>query len=140
MLTLALLAVAALFVLLFGVRVGGARRALWMRHAGAIALGAAAMYAVMRAQFYVAAGLALAAFALWFWTERPAARTSTGASSGGAMSEMEARTVLGVGPNATADEIRAAYRERMKRAHPDRGGSTQAAARLNAARATLLRR
>lgn len=56
-----------------------------------------------------------------------------------AMSLDEAREVLGVAPNATAAEIRSAHRSRMKRAHPDRGGSTMDAARLNQARDVLLR-
>jgi DnaJ like chaperone protein len=30
------------------------------------------------------------------------------------------RTLLGVGPDATAHEIRRAYREAVKRSHPDR--------------------
>lgn len=55
-----------------------------------------------------------------------------------AMSVAEARRVLGVAHNATAAEIRSAHRSRMKRAHPDRGGSTSDAARLNQARDILL--
>ncbi len=43
--------------------------------------------------------------------------------------------VLGVTPTATQDEIDAAWREKMKGAHPDKpGGSDAAAARLNKAR------
>lgn len=42
--------------------------------------------------------------------------------------------VLGVSPSATAPEIDAAYREQAKAAHPDRGGSDAAMARLNRAR------
>jgi hypothetical protein len=42
--------------------------------------------------------------------------------------------VLGVKPSASPAEIDAAWREKMHSAHPDRGGSTDAAARLNGAR------
>jgi hypothetical protein len=43
--------------------------------------------------------------------------------------------VLGfVGPKVTAPDIEAAYRARVKGAHPDSGGSHEAMARLNAAR------
>jgi hypothetical protein len=44
--------------------------------------------------------------------------------------------VLGVPPNATHEQIDAAWRAKMRDAHPDRtGGSNNAAARLNHARA-----
>ena len=42
--------------------------------------------------------------------------------------------VLGVHADASSVEIDVAWRERMRAAHPDRGGSDTAAARLNAAR------
>lgn len=56
------------------------------------------------------------------------------------MSETEARSVLGVGAEASIDQIQAAYRARMRTAHPDRGGDAAAAKRLNAARDRLLKR
>ncbi|HRD45766.1 MAG TPA: molecular chaperone DnaJ [Caulobacter sp.] len=52
----------------------------------------------------------------------------------------EARDILGVGPAATAAEIQAAYARLIRAVHPDAGGSTGLAARLNAARDTLLKR
>jgi hypothetical protein len=55
------------------------------------------------------------------------------------MSEAEARSLLGVAPNASRDEIEAAYRRLMLRAHPDQGGSAGLAAQLNAARDRLLK-
>ena len=48
------------------------------------------------------------------------------------------RAVLGVGPGAGADEIRAAYRSAAKRAHPDRGGSSEAFRRVRMAADVLL--
>jgi len=52
----------------------------------------------------------------------------------------EARSILGVGPNATSAEIQAAYTRLMRMAHPDKGGTSGLAAQLNAARDRLLRR
>jgi hypothetical protein len=43
-------------------------------------------------------------------------------------------SVLGVKPSATPEEIEAAYRRRIKLAHPDVGGSAEAVQRLNDAR------
>lgn len=60
------------------------------------------------------------------------------ASSSGTMTRDEALDVLGLDSGATADDIRAAYRRLMARAHPDQGGSTWMAAKLNEARAVLL--
>jgi hypothetical protein len=51
----------------------------------------------------------------------------------------EARDILGVGPNATREEIQAAYARLIRAVHPDAGGSSGLAARLNAARDTLLK-
>lgn len=48
--------------------------------------------------------------------------------------------VLGVGPDATVDEIQAAFRRRAKVCHPDRGGSSTAWQELHAARDQALLR
>ena len=55
------------------------------------------------------------------------------------MSASEARSILGVEPSATPQEIKAAYARLMQRAHPDKGGTTGLAAQLNAARDRLLK-
>lgn len=56
------------------------------------------------------------------------------------MSETEAREILGVDENASESDIEAAYRNEMKRAHPDQGGSDWMAAKVNQAKDTLLGR
>lgn len=52
--------------------------------------------------------------------------------------EASACAALGLRSGASEREILRAYKALMKKAHPDRGGSTEAAARLNAARDFLL--
>jgi DnaJ-domain-containing protein 1 len=43
---------------------------------------------------------------------------------------------LGLAPDATADEVRTAYRERVKEVHPDQGGDRELFKRVRAAYAT----
>jgi hypothetical protein len=56
------------------------------------------------------------------------------------MSEQEAYQTLGLRAGAPADEIIRAHRRLMKERHPDHGGSTDDAARINQAKDRLLRR
>lgn len=56
-----------------------------------------------------------------------------------AMSPAEARSLLGVSAAATPQEINAAWKRLMGRAHPDQGGTEGLASRLNAARDRLLK-
>ena len=63
-----------------------------------------------------------------------------GPEPAGGMSAAEARSILGVEPAATPQEIKTAYARLMQRAHPDKGGTTGLAAQLNAARDRLLKK
>ncbi|MDF1722565.1 MAG: hypothetical protein P1U65_17970 [Minwuia sp.] len=64
-------------------------------------------------------------------------RTPPGSRSG-PMTEAEALAILELERGATADQIRQAHRRLMKQAHPDQGGPTWYAAKLNEAKDFLL--
>lgn len=84
--------------------------------------------------------LALVGLSTWLgYRARIGAATPGLGGVPGAMSESDARSILGVSPEAGREEIEAAYRRLMQRAHPDRGGSAGLAAQLNAARDRLLK-
>jgi DnaJ-domain-containing protein 1 len=76
------------------------------------------------------------------WRENAQRNTAGGQrrpAASGKMTEEEAYQILGLQPGASRDEIGRAHRALMKKLHPDQGGSTYLAARVNEAKDTLLR-
>ena len=88
-----------------------------------------------RAAWIPAVGLIGAA--LWLTI---ASRQRTVPPRSDALSDKEARAILGVPTDATVQDINAAWKRLMARAHPDQGGTQGLASRLNAARDHLLKR
>jgi len=142
----------ALGLVLLGVLVGGAgmRRMgrlagrAWRPGAGVLALACFIGAAILgvREAFAPAVGLALVGLWLAMSVRRtPSARHGGGGtpvSSG--MDLQSAASILGVAPEASDEEVQAAYVRLMRRVHPDAGGAAGLAAQLNAARERMLAR
>jgi hypothetical protein len=137
LLVLALAAIALWALIRLGRQTERAGRGHWRVSAtilAAVMLGGAAL-AATRGSWITAAALAAGGLWLTFASRKrdlPARQTR--------MDDAEARSLLGVPAGATAEQINAAWRRLMARAHPDQGGTEGLAARLNAARDRLLKR
>jgi hypothetical protein len=130
-------------VILLFVLSGRATRALkgdgWRIGAGvaSVVAFAGAAYASIRGAWEP--GVALFVIGLWSAVtarQRPAVRKAAAVPSEVGLAE--ARSILGVGPQATRAEIQAAHARLIRLAHPDKGGTAGLAAQLNAARDRLL--
>ena len=106
----------------------------------AVAAFAAAAFMALRAEWPIAAVLLV----IGLWLASSARRTAAGSGPTSPppreIADAEARSILGVGPDASRAEIQAAYARLIQMAHPDKGGTDGLAAQLNAARDRLLRK
>jgi len=133
---------ALLFVVLYG---AAGRRALrrfadWRLASAGLAIGlfAAAGFVGLRGGWGKGLVLAIiaAAFAASARWPRPVSLNRPAPSE---MSPSEARSTLGLGPDPSVADVRAAYARLIQRVHPDRGGAPGLAAHLNTARDVLLK-
>jgi DnaJ domain len=130
-----------------------------LQKGGGLAALIAATFLTVRGQFVTALPLALMGFGLLGWipqlplgnSDRGGAGRGEDAQHGadarqraapgtGKMTEKEAYQILGLEPGASAEDIGQSYRALMKKLHPDQGGTTYLAARINEAKDVLLRR
>jgi len=137
-----LLLAATLFFGWMWMRSGVIRTGGWRVGAGLLAavLVVVGVVASVRGEWIV--GLPMVLLALFSAAggrinRRPGAAPASESING--MTAAEARSILGVEPSATPQDIKAAYARLMQRAHPDKGGTTGLAAQLNAARDRLLK-
>ncbi|MEQ7156513.1 molecular chaperone DnaJ [Brevundimonas aurifodinae] len=134
---LVLAGVAVWALVRLGRQTEGPRRGQWRVAAtliSAVMLAGGAL-ALSRGAWITGAGLCGAA--LWLTL---ASRIRAVPPRAGGLSDAEARSLLGVPVGATSQDITAAWRRLMARAHPDQGGTEGLAAKLNAAKDRLLRK
>ncbi|MGE0739777.1 MAG: DnaJ domain-containing protein [Hyphomonadaceae bacterium] len=129
-----------LFCLLFALRLLAAGRLQWLSRWPAVLLALAAIAIGLRGAYGPAIGLAALSVVVWMlWPRQYRAPPPPGPPPEDP-ADVEARRLLGVAAGASEEEIRRAFRDRIAKAHPDRGGRHADAARLVAARDRLLGR
>jgi hypothetical protein len=115
------------------------KRREWRVLTGALSLAAftAAAYVGVRGGW----GSAIVLSVVGLWLAASTRKSTMAAPPPGTakMSADEARRILGVGADASREEVQAAYTRLMRAVHPDKGGTAGLAAQLNAARDRLLK-
>ena len=101
------------------------------------ALFAGAIFALSRGSWLAGAGMAIGG--LWLVLQSRVRPVAHKEPQGPEMCLSEARSVLGVSEGASRQEIQAAWKRLMARAHPDQGGTEGLAVRVNAARDRLMK-
>lgn len=124
------------------------------RLSGGILLVLATVALIMMRELPMALLAAGGAWYLLLGSPAPWHRTAPGAGGPGAgqsgrrsgppqttaMSRTEALKVLGLEEGASEADVRAAHRRLIQQTHPDKGGTTYLAAKINEAKDVLLRR
>ena len=87
----------------------------------------------------VAVLTALWPIAVSYMRNKPAKTSETAAPQTSVMTQKEAYDILGLEEGASADDIKAAHLQLMKKLHPDVAGTDWMAQKLNAARDFLLK-
>lgn len=113
----------------------------WLRYSGATLLLAVAVYLAITGRTPVA--MLLAGWGLWLLRKtppptKPEPQAGQTARARAGLSRQEALDILGLNPGASMEDIRAAHKRLMQTCHPDHGGSSYLAARINAAKDVLL--
>lgn len=116
------------------------KRREWRFLAGAFAVAcfAAAAYVGVRGGW--GKSIVLVVLGLWLAVSTRRTGMAPPPAANNKIGDAEARSILGVGAEASDEEIRAAYSRLMRMAHPDKGGTSGLAAQLNAARDRLLKK
>jgi len=76
----------------------------------------------------------------WFEAQEGQARNSSAGTGDQAMTTGQALEILGLEPGASRADIKSAHRTLMQKLHPDHGGSTYLASKINEAKDFLLRK
>ncbi len=125
-----------------------------MRRSGGLLLAAAAVALALTGRIAFAFILGGVSWVLLFGTIPPWNRPDYGLGGGqtngnqrnssagrsGKMTRAEALKVLGLEPSASEAEVKAAHRRLIQQTHPDKGGTSYLAAKINEAKDVLLQR